>query len=502
MRRTLAHRAGDAIVWQGIQFGGVKLVYLVRVVILARLLSPSDFGLFAVALIALEFVLSVTNFGMVQALVQRPDATRTHYESAWTIGLVRAFAVGAGLALLAPWIAELFGESDGVELLRLLALRPIIQATGSIGVAKLEKNLRFRSLAVLRLSEAVVNAVLSIALVAPIGVWALVVGPLAGAVAYASLSYVVAPMAPRLRFGGAVTGHLVRYGRWILLTAWFAVAGRSVLQLSISRHLGVAALGLYFMATKVAWIPADVASQVAGSVAFPVFAMIQDDVDRLRRVFRAALLGLSALVVPSALLIVALAPSLATDLLGDRWTSAVPLIQILAATTILGLLGDVIVPLLQGVGRPDRSARMEAIQAVLVAGLAWILAPRWGVTGVVLAWIPAVLASGVLGVFYLRREVPRSLEGLTGPLLAILGVSVAGAGVGLAANQVLTGAIGVIAAGLLGALVAYAALLAVEVLVGLGLTQHTVRMFPGSRRILIRFGLGHRLPGEPVENSQ
>lgn len=482
------------MIWRGIEFGGVKLLYLVRVVVLARLLSPADFGLFAVALVALDFMLSVTNFGMVPALVHRPDATRVHYESAWTIGIVRALAVGAGLALLAPWIATQFGEPDAANLLRFLSLRPVIEATASIGLAELEKNLKFRSLALLKLSEVVVNAGVSIALVTPLGVWALVLGPLAGAVTYSVTSYFMRPIRPRLRLGGVAAGQLVRYGRWILIAAWIAVAGRTLLQLAISRQLGAVALGLYFLSAKLALLPADISTQVVGSVVFPVFSMVQAEADRARRVFRAALVGLSVLVVPSAALILVLAPSLAVDLLGPRWEPAVPIIRILAVTAIIGMLGELIVPFLQGVGRPDRTARMEAVQSVLVAGFAWIFASHWGVAGAAAAWIPAILASQILGAFYLRHEVSKPFSGLVGPLLGVLGVSAVGAAVATAADRILGGPVGVIAAAVLGGFAAYSALLVLEARHGLGLTENTARLFPWSVRFLHRLGLGHRLP--------
>ena len=493
MNRTLAHRAGDAVFWQAIQFGGVKLLYLLRVVVLARLLAPEDFGLFAVALVALDFLLSVTNFGMIPALIQRPDASREHYETAWTIGLIRAGAVGVGLAILSPWVAGLFSEPSAAPLLRVLALRPVIESAASIGVAELQKNLKFRSIAFLKLTETATNAAASIALVAPMGTWALVAGPVAGATAYAVLSYIVAPIMPRIRLRGAAAGHLARYGRWILLTAWVVVAGQTLLQLGISRQLGAVALGLYYMAVKVASLPSDVASQVVATVTFPVFSMVQADVDRARRVFRSALLGLTAVAVPASVLIFVLAPSLAADLLGERWVPAVPVIRILAATSILGLFGDVAVPLLQGVGRPERTARMELAQYTLLVVLAHFLAGPWGITGVAAAWIPAVLASQVLGFVYVRSEIALPVSGLVRPIVGVSAAALIGAAAGLGTEYLLGGAVGVIVALLVGTVAAYLTLLRLEARIGFGLTADAASLFPWSVPLLIRLGLGHRI---------
>ncbi|HSM08660.1 MAG TPA: lipopolysaccharide biosynthesis protein, partial [Gemmatimonadota bacterium] len=428
---SLPRRAGDAMVWQASQLVGVKLIFLVRLVVLGRLLGPDEFGLFALAIVALDFLLSVTNFGMLPALVQRPDARREHYEAAWTIGLIRALAVGGILVLVAPWVAELFGEPRAAPLLQVLALRPVLDAAASMGVARLHKELRFRSLAFLKLSEAIVNSAVSIVAVFWVGVWALVIGPIAGAFMYAVVSYVVAPLRPRLRLGGVEAGQLARYGRWILVTAWAAVAGRLLLQLGISRELGAAALGVYFMAAKLAFLPAEVSNQVVASVVFPVFARLQGEKERGRRVFRAALIGLSGLIVPASLLIVALAPSLAVDVLGEQWEPAVPVIRILALVNVVSILADVAVPLLQGTGRPDRSTRIELVQYTLLVTLVWVLVEPFGVAGAAAAWLPAAFAAQVLAVVFVRKSIPRPFAGMGAPLAGVLMASALGTGVAI-----------------------------------------------------------------------
>ena len=475
---SLPRRAGDAMVWQASQLVGVKLIFLVRIVVLGRLLGPEEFGLFAVALVALDFLLSVTNFGMLPALVQRPDARTEHYEAAWTIGLIRALAVSGILVLVAPWVAELFGEPRAGPLLQVLALRPVLDAAASMGVARLHKELRFRSLALLKLSEAIVNSVVSIVAVFWIGVWALVVGPIAGAFVYAVVSYVVAPFMPRLRLGGVEAAQLARYGRWILVTAWAAVAGRLLLQLGISRQLGAAALGVYFMAAKLAFLPAEVSKQVVGSVVFPVFAGLQGETKRGRRVFRAALIGLAVLIVPASLLIIALAPSLALDVLGEQWGPAVPVIRILALVNMVGILGDVAVPLLQGTGRPDRSTWMEVVQYALLVGLVWALVEPYGVAGAAAAWLPAVLASQVLAVLFVRDSLPRPFAGLWAPLAGVVVASALGTGVAIIVDGWIDGLIGPLAAGLVGGLVAVFTVARLDRWMGAELTGAVRRLFP------------------------
>ena len=485
---SLPQLAGSALVWQTVQVGGVNLIYLVRLVVLGRLLAPDDFGLFAVALVALDFLLAVTDFGMVPALVQRPDPGRRHYQAAWTIGFLRALAVSAVLIVSAPLVAELFGEPRAAPLLQVLAAKPLLEAMASMGVAKLSKELRFRELSVLRLSEAAVNAGVSILLVSSLGVWALVAGPVAAAAVYSILSYFLEPIAPRLRFSPLESKQLARYGRWILVTAWATLAGRVLLEMGISRQLGAAALGLYYMSKKLAFLPVDVSNQVVASVAFPVFARLQSDPERGRVVFRRGLIGLCVLIVPLCFLIVALAPTLAVDVLGDQWVDAVDLIRILAAVAAVGILGDMVVPLLEGYGHPERSAALNVLQYATLVALAWVFIGPFGVEGAAAAWLPAVLVSQFLALVFLHRLFPRPFEGLwkaigSSGFAAALAV-VAAIGV----DRIVDGVPGALAALAVGGSVAIAVIAATDRYVGIGIASTVGRLFPRLKPVLRSVG--------------
>ena len=93
MKEPIARQAGSALFWKGVQHTGVKAILFLRLIILARLLSPDDFGLLAISMVAIEFMTRVTDLGMIPALVQRTSADDTHYDTAWTVGMVRAVTI-------------------------------------------------------------------------------------------------------------------------------------------------------------------------------------------------------------------------------------------------------------------------------------------------------------------------------------------------------------------------------------------------------------------------
>jgi O-antigen/teichoic acid export membrane protein len=469
---------GTALLWRVLELIGVKAIFLVRVLILARLLAPEDFGLLAIAVTTIGFLLSVTDFGMIPALVQRTTIDDRHYNAAWTVGLIRAIAVAGTVALAAPLIAGVFAEPRAIDIVRVLAIRPVLEAAASIKVAGLIRNLQFRSLAFVKLSEAVLNTIVSISLASSLGVWALVAGALAGAAAYLLTSYLLAPHSPRFILESAVSRPLIRYGRWIFLTGLIAVFGGAVLKVAISRQLGITELGLYFLAARLAFMPADLASKVAGSVAFPLYARLQSDIRQATRTFWALLTGMATLLLPVCGLIIALAPSLVEDILGPRWLGTTPVIRVLAVVGMIGLLGEAIVPVLKGFGQPYKVAALEAVQSLLLIGLVWWLTARYGLIGAAIAWLPAVAVSqGISGIFA-KQIIDQPFRGLKAPMMAIILASGVGAIVAFLVDTGLGGILGFVAANLIGLAIIGFLLWLSDRRFDLGLARALARAFP------------------------
>lgn len=478
MTKDLAQSAGFALSWRAVQHFGVKLIYLARLLILTHLLSPADFGLLAIATLSVDFLLGVTNFGMVQALVQRADPDETHYDAAWTVGLVRAAAVTVIVALAAPLIADIFAEPRATNIIRLLALRPLLEASASIGIVRLTRQFRFRSLATLWLVEAVTNTIVTIALAPVLGVWALVVGALSAPVVFSILSYVAAPHRPRLHFDATAIAELVRFGRWIFVTALIGLAGRSVLQATISRQLGVVELGMYALAVRLAFLPAEISSAVIGSVAFPLFSQLQSDLQKTAVAFRTLFVGLIALMLPVVALLVVLSSALVREVLDEKWQGTGPLIGILAVASAIGLFGDTAVPMFSGLGRPQRVTVLEAVQSTVLILSVWLLASRFGLFGAASAWVPALLASQLVCVFYVRSHAPQCLAGLERPVAAVVVASLVAAATAATVDRVLGGLVGLILATLAGLGVAAALILVSDRRMDLGMVRSVQRVFP------------------------
>ncbi|MBX3058701.1 MAG: lipopolysaccharide biosynthesis protein [Anaerolineae bacterium] len=473
------------MIWKGVQMVSIKLIFLARTIILARLLAPEDFGLLAISLVAVEFLMVITNIGMVPALVQHPESEEAHYNAAWTAGMVRALFVTTAVFLSAPLIANLFHEPRAVPLIQAAALRPTLESAASIKMAQLTRNLDFRALTLARLPDALVNTVLSIILAPLLGVWALIIGSLAGPLVYTGMSYWLAPHRPRFTFDWAAIRPLIRFGRWIFLTGIIVMAGRAAMQMIISRQLGVTELGLYFLAAKLAFLPAEVSSEVINSVAFPLYATLQDNLHQLARAFRAILVAMLALILPVCVLLFALTPSLVTYVLGPKWNDTVELIRVLLLVNIVGLLGTTIVPILNGTGRPYRVAVIECLQSGLLLLLTGPLVARFGVMGAALVWLPAVGASQLVSVVYARLILPHPFQGIGRPTVAISLVTITGGLIAAGITMLWPGVVGLLVAGGTAVIVMAVLLWQADLALQLGLQANLTLAFPPLARLKI-----------------
>lgn len=470
--------AGTAMLWQAFQMGGVKALYMVRLLILAILLTPADFGLIAIALAATGFLLNLTNFGLIPALVQADDMDDSKYDAVWTFDMTRSVIVTALTIILAPQIAQIFAEPRAVPIIQVLALRPLIESVMSIKVAALNRSLTFRPLAFLKIIEAVFNAIISIGLAKFFGVWAMVFGMIGGALSMVVASYILAPYRPRILYDWQSVKPLLKFGGWLLITGVIAMAGNFGLRIVISRQLGAEGLGLYFLAAQLAFVPSEVASEVVGTVAFPLFARLQSRLQEAARAFQAILTGLMALLYPISALIIVLSPVLVQDILGTKWNGTVPLIQILALATMIGLLGDATIPLVKGFGQPYRVTQIELVQSSSLILMIWFFTSRYGMVGAALAWLPAIICVQILCLYFIQDIFHGSLVETRRPLIAILLATIAGAGISYLAIHALPNIPGLVIASLLAVLVIGSILWFSDHRYSLGLVRNIAIAFP------------------------
>jgi O-antigen/teichoic acid export membrane protein len=481
---------------------GSQLLSIARFLILARLLAPEAFGLLAIAAVAIGLLEGLSQSGMAAALVQRDDPEDVHYDTAWTIAVARGIAIAAAMFAAAPLIAEIFDEPAATTVLRVIAFRPLLSALVSAKLPLLQRELHFRRLAAIRLVGAATDALVSIAaallimqvidpdtsilgLIRPaVGVWALAAGAIGGSLATVAMSYALVPHRPRLRLDPAAARSLFRFGRWILVGRIVGVVGYFALRAVVSRRLGTAELGVFYLGMRLAGMPFAAVTEIVAGVGFPVISRVKSDLARARRILQALLAAMLVVLLPSYAMLFGLSDSVARNVLGSKWLVIVPVLQILAVDGIVKILGAALRPVFRGVGQPNRHAGLKAIRTAALLGLVWPFVGAWGLAGAAAAWLAAESLVFVVALFLVRHSVPQPFSGFGPAFLAMSATALLAGVLAWTLDQLLPGIGGLAAGALAGTVAAGTTLMALDRRLHLGLVADLIKAFPRSAHLL------------------
>jgi len=490
---NIASQAGSAIVWRAAQLLAVKALSVGRLLVLAIILDPEDWGLVAIAAVTVELLVAFTDVGLNDAIVQRDVVEEKHYDTAWTVGLIRGVVLAGVVAALAPFIADLFEAPDAVPVIRVLALRPLLDSFASAKVMELNRTLEFRPLtfikvpaafietfgifAVLALPAFLVESLFSLGLAQTLGVWALVIGAMAGSLSGVILSYRLAPYRPR--FGLQGFSDLFSFGKWVFATRVLRNSGQFGLRAVVSRFLGSDDLGRFYLAQKITVLPNDLISEVVRGVAFPVISQVQESASKTSRVFKITLTAMLAMLVPVYATLFVLAGPIVDLVLPSSYAGLATVIQILAVDGIIDLLTDALKPLLRGQGRPRTDFFFTATRTGLLLILAVILTDAFGINGAAWAWLAAEAAIGILAIFIARSVLKRPFEGMRRVVAVIFLSGLAGALAGWLLSEAIGGLIGLGLGALVGVGGGLGLLLVLDRRYDFGLLSNFSKAFPG-----------------------
>jgi O-antigen/teichoic acid export membrane protein len=362
--------AARTAVWSAVENGGLAIVSFASLVVYSRFLSPSDFGLFSIVLSFVELVGVLVTHSFHDALVQKPELTRAHFDAAFTATLVLSLALLAGCVLFAPVFATAVGHPEAGTVLAWTSLWFPCTALSATIVPWQRRKLEVRSLAVRSLVGRLSGAVIGIVLVVlGAGLWGLVAQYVLVALAGSVVLWLLATERPRLRFGARELRSLLGFGALTVGAMLVNIGIGRLFTIVVGISLGTQAAGylnLAFRAVDVFW---NIAASAVSQTAFTVFARLQLDDDRLRRAYASAVEFTSLALYPCFIGIALVAPELVELLFGARWLASVPYVQALGWLIVLRAPRQLGRPLLTAVGRPQDGLAGLVAELILVAAL-------------------------------------------------------------------------------------------------------------------------------------
>ena len=393
--------------WVALSLVVSSIASFMSMLVLARLLEPGAFGLVALAWTVLYFVGQIQESGVGAAVIYR----RTDVAESAASALV--YTAGAGVVLYAisfaaaPFAAYFMHADDLTAVLRVMSLLLVFRSLGVVPGAILERNLDFRSKAIVQLAGtfAQTGIVLGLAF-AGAGVWSLVVGNVAGAAVQSAVSWLRVPWWPSPRLASRrVLLELMRYGRFVGASNIFSVIGNTADNIVVGRLLGTTDLGFYAVAYRLADFPNSVIGHIVGRTMFSVYSMLQDDVPAIRRAYVQNLERIALLAVPvSAVLVIAAEPIVLT-LLGPKWSSAVTPLRILGVYGLIKSFAAATVEALKGTGKPHVAFVFGVAYGIIVVPALILLTPPLGLAGAALAMLVAMTVTSVPEIVVYARSV-------------------------------------------------------------------------------------------------
>ncbi|HUD44029.1 MAG TPA: oligosaccharide flippase family protein [Patescibacteria group bacterium] len=366
--------------WTGLLSFSTKLVGFIEALILARILLPSQFGAYGIAMLALGLLETLTETGVNIVLVQEKETER-YISSAWIVSIARGLIIMLVLLAVSPFIANFFHSPGSLILLLLISIVPFFRGFINPSVVKFQKELNFRKNFWYQMIILFVNTAISITITfmtkQPIGI---IIGLLAGVITELFLSFIVVSPRPRIQFEKEYIFKIFHRGKWITLGGIFDYLFYNSDNIAVGRILGATSLGIYQLAYSLAVMPLVEISNVFIYVTFPIFTKLSNDRPRLKNAYFKTVLGICLLAIPFVLVFI-IFPQIFVYILGQKWSAITSILPVLA------LLGFV-----KAISGSSSALFLSELKQKYVMSITLIT-----IVGMLLALVPLINRYGMIG---------------------------------------------------------------------------------------------------------
>lgn len=382
MGQSIRKQTVKGVYWSAIERFSSQGTGFVIEIIIARLLSPSDFGLIGMLAIFMAVSQVFIDGGFTSALIQKQDRTDVDFSTAFYINLMISVAVYTILFFSAPYIAIFYNQPLLSPITRVYSISLVISAFTAVNQAKLSINVDFKTKTKITLiSHITAGIVAIICAYYGMAVWALVVQILVSTLLAMLLSFYYVRWFPLLQFSRESFRRLFSFGSKLLGANLISQAYSNIYNLFVGKVYSSAQLGFYTRAFLFARFPSTNLSNVLSRVAFPVLSQLQNDDERLMGVYSKYIRMSAYISFPLILGLAAVAKPTIILLLKEKWAPAIILLQLLCISVMWDCITKVNLNLLYVKGRSDLVLRLEVIKktigfSILIAslpfGLIWI----------------------------------------------------------------------------------------------------------------------------------
>lgn len=356
----------SGVKWTALERFSIQGVQFLLGIFVARLLTPADYGLIGMLTVFLAISQTLIDSGIGTALVRKLDRSQEDFSTAFYYNLAVATLCAVTLFFSSPCIADFFNQPLLSPIAKLSSVNLIIGAFGMVQSAQLTINLDFKKIAKLNFIVAVTSGLICLGLAYyGWGVWALVWQGILSNILRQVLLWTTSTWRPMLKFSKKSFHALFGFGNKLMFSGLLHTVYSEMTTIVIGKFYSPASLGNYSRGTSMATLPVNIITDTLGKVTFPILSRIQNEDERLARVYRHYISLVMMGVSFAALLLVVIAKPLILVLLTEKWSSAVIYLQIFMFAVMFDPICKLNLNLLQVKGRSDLFLRLEIIKKTI-----------------------------------------------------------------------------------------------------------------------------------------
>lgn len=393
-----------SISWLGTFRIVTRIVSFARVVVLARILLPMQFGAYGIAHLVLTCVEILTETGVNVVLIQQKEKIDRFIDSAWVVSIIRGFLIGGTLYFLSPFISAFFNSPESLPLIRLMSVVPLIKGFINPAIVGFQKELQFQKEFWLRTAIFVVDSftAISVSFITkdPSGI---VFGLIAGGITEVFLSFLFIRPLPKIRLDYGYIQKILHRGKWVTASGIFTYVFQNGDNIAVGKLLGTSSLGLYQMAYSLSILPVSEITDVFSKVVFPIYSKISDDKKRLQQAFYKIFLLTMAIAIPISMLLFFFPERIILFFLGEKWLGAAGALRLLSVFGLIRSVSISVFPLFLSLGKQEY---ITVITLVSIIGLGIAIIPfisQFGLVGAAYAVLLGSLLSLPFTLYYTRN---------------------------------------------------------------------------------------------------
>ncbi len=396
--------------WLFVGRGIYRLFSVLKLVILARILSPDDFGLFGIALLSLSVLDIFSKLGFQEKLIQELEDIEKDINTVWTLSIIRGFLLGFILFFTAPFIGVFFKNKAAVGVVRLMALSPTISGFLNPRVVYFSKRLEFKKQMLYDISGVAVEFVVAVILALVYrNVMALIIGNISGNFLRLILSFILFDSNLKVQIVKESFSKIFGFGKWVWASSIIVFLNTEGDDIFVGKVLGSTMLGFYQMAYKISMLVLTDVTDVIKKIVYPVFSKLQLDKTSLSKWFYSSFYFNVLMVIPFSLTMFFFTDDIVRLVLGDKWLPLSSTLKILSLAGGVRSIFSISGSLFYARNKPGVDAFVLIIGLFVLGVCIYPLAIRYGIYGVSWAVLLSMLVSGVVYFIWLKKELQISV---------------------------------------------------------------------------------------------